>query len=251
MSRGENVMAYETQTALEQIDRDIRMSGQFLAGNDFTLASPQGYSGSAGTRYTSFENTGSNGPMLLLRAVATDSNPLSPSRSAIYTDQPTNSCTNAFAYNQPFVYNIAYFVRDNALWRRTLVPQGSSVPTLCSYNGSTWVSAAAPGATWQLPSCSPGTVSTTTCKAEDMKLVNNVSTLNIEYFQTASSPSPISEVGDATTPFDERAALLEDSTTARLTIETTNTVAGRPIHYSSSLRSSKLYSLELPTSLAQ
>lgn len=158
-TRAQNTLVYNTQSVLDQIEQDVKASSEFLAGNDFALQSPQGYADGAGLIFSDFENVdATKGTMLVLRSFTTDKNPLDNTRQLIYTNQPAGNCTaDTLASNQPFVQNVIYFIKNNTLWRRTLIQQGTGTPTLC-------------GTPWQLPSCQPGVTRGSYCKADDKRI---------------------------------------------------------------------------------
>lgn len=229
-TRSENVMAYDTQNALDQMEQDVKLSGAFLANNDFTLQSPQGYTDSTGTT-ASFENANTDatrGTMLILRSFMTDKNPLDPARSIVYTNQPSSSCDSGVVTgNQPFTQNIVYFVKNNTLWRRTLVQQGASAPTLCS-------------TPWQLPSCTPGVTRGSYCKVDDERLLDNVSAFSVQYFDNASDTAADTAASDSTASDSARATALAGDSTITITLTATQTTAGRSVTFSGSMRATKL-----------
>lgn len=229
-TRSENVTAYDTQNALDTIEQDVKLSGAFLANNDFALQSPQGYTDSSGTT-ASFENANTDatrGTMLILRSFTTDKNPLDPTRGIVYTNQPAASCdASVVTTNQPFTQNIVYFVKNNTLWRRTLIEQGASTPTLCS-------------TPWQLPSCTPGVTRGSYCKVDDERLLDNVSSFTVQYFDNPSDTTPDAAASNASSSDGTRATALSGDTSVNVILSTSQTTAGRTVTYSGSLRATKL-----------
>lgn len=238
-TRSQNVMAYDTQNALDQIEQDVKLSGAFLANNDFTLQSPQGYTDSSGT-VSSFENANSDasrGTMLILRSFTTDKNPLDPARGIVYTNQPTASCdASVVTSNEPFTQNVVYFVKNNTLWRRTLIQQGASTPTLCS-------------TPWQLPSCTPGVTRGSYCKVDDERLLDNVSSFTVQYFDSSSDTNPDTAASDSGSSDGARATALAGDTSVNVTLNSSQTTAGRTVTYSGSLRATKLNITAAPSSM--
>lgn len=232
-TRAQNVMAYDTQNALNQIEQDVKQSSTFLATNDFTLQSPQDKNATGTT--ISFKNvTSGYPPMLILKSFTTDKNPDDPARSLVYTNQPTASCDSAvIASNQLFYQEVVYFVMNNTLWRRTLIQQGASTPTLCA-------------TPWQLPSCSPGVTRGSYCKVDDQQLIQNVDSLTVQYFPNPSSTTADTAASDSTASDSARGTALSDDTTVNLVLATKQTAAGRTITYSGTLKATKLNTL--PTS---
>ena len=226
-ARAQNTMVYEVQDALNTIQEDVRLSGSFLARNNVTLTTPQGYNN--GTQV--FESTPSSTPAatgqkLILNSLGTTKNPEDPTRELIYLANEPNSCSSAqLQQNQIYTVNIVYFVKDSALWRRTVVPTGyTNSGVLC-------------GTPWQLPSCA--TTTNAYCKTRDMKLLSGVtaSDFQIEYF---TNPRASSAIAAATsTNQTTRQEALNDATTVRITLKGASTVAGRNIEQTSTIRASR------------
>jgi hypothetical protein len=233
-TQSENSMVQSTQDALNTIEQDIKISGQFLAANELTAQTPQGYldgngAANSSSNVNSFTNvtTGdARSKMLILRTFTTDKNPIDGTRQPIYTDQPTASCDQK-TVNKLFSSNTIYFVKNNVLWKRTIIQQGSGRPNLC-------------GAPWQQPSCSSTVSKGTYCKVNDTRLANNVSDFTIDYFVNPGDTTPIANAVDATKTITERNDALSNVSTVRVTISTLATVAGREVSNSASLRATKL-----------
>lgn len=232
-TRAQNAMAYDTQNALNRIEQDIKNSSIFLATNDFTLQSPQDQNATGTT--ISFKNvTSGYPPMLILKSFTTDKNPSDPNRSLVYTNQPTGSCdSTVIATNQLNYQEIVYFISNNTLWRRTLIQQGASAPTLCS-------------TPWQLPSCSPGVTRGSYCKVDDQQVLTNVDSLTVQYFTDPSSTTADATASDSTASDSTRGSALSSDKTINLILATKQTAAGRTATYSGSLKATRLNAL--PTS---
>jgi len=220
--RGKNALAFNIQDALNRIDQDVKASGGYLATNNITLTSPQGYDDNT----SAFKNAdATNGTMLILNTYATTANPLSSTRNFIYTTSP-NACNSALvSQNQKVAMNIIYFVKNNALWRRVIAPSsyatvGCSVP-------------------WQQPTCAPGYVAVF-CKTQDMKLVDGVSASGfvINYYTSAAATTPIVNAVNNTLSDANRQTALQTASSVNVTINATKTLAGRDVSQSGTIRSS-------------
>ena len=223
-TRVENTATYETQNALDYIERDIRLSANFLAGNEFSVSSPLGYTDSSGTA-NSFTNNGTNGEMLILRGLATDRNPLDPARELIYKDEAGCTATQKVVANYYYI-NIIYFVKNNTLWRRTLLPTGATC-----------------GTPWQKPSCNPAVAKSTTCIVDDVKLTDNVATFTIDYLYNASDASSVASAKDASisiTGSGGRNEILRSVSSVRVTIGVQRTAGGKSVTHSGQILTTRL-----------
>ncbi len=223
-SRDQNVMAYDVQNALNTIEDDATFATAFVsqtATTQFTegfasyqyfpIATPQGSNDDA-TNYT----TSANGP-LLIAAAATTTTPLSTSKQLVYLNTPDSSCSaGTLVTNNPYEVLYVYFVRDGSLWRRVIMGN-TSVYSLCN------------GPAWQKASCSTDDISSypSVCGAEDSKLLENISTFSVSYYNSASGTSPVSAYTWAK----------DDSPKAiNVTITASKTIAGQSVSFSGSLR---------------
>ena len=208
--RDTNGMIYDTQTALDRIEQDARLSTQFLTTSG-TLPSPQGSDNNfAGTAaFTS----GSN--VLIMSTLSTSANPLNPARQVVYFTTP-NPCDITQVYNAPLLTTVIYYINNGSLYRRTYVPP--------------WTTTSGPNqvcnAPWQQNSCSPGYTNTTQCQTSDAKLMDNISSLTVAYCSSA---------GDTTCTTAATSA-----TTISATITASKTTAGQPVTNTATLRASKL-----------
>lgn len=211
--RAHNVMSYDIQSALNTIEQDVRLSTQFLTTSG-TMISPQGKNG-ATSAFTS-----SSGD-LILGEIATNKNPIDPTRSFVYYQNAPFGCGNpAEIYkNRIFFMTVIYFVRDGSLWRRTYVPAAGG--TLCSQP-------------WQVNTCAPGYASgATQCQTNDSEILKGVDSFSVSYY---------------TNPHDTVAISPASATSAQsinVTIEGEVTAAGRTVTASNSSRSTKLSSLDI------
>lgn len=242
-SRAQNVLTYNAQDALNRIKADTKKANAFLAQNDVavTTSTYQGRNntGVAGsTDTTGFVNAGTDGDTLILTLWATTGNPANPASELAYKSRAPNPCGSAQTQNTPFSYNVIYFVRDNTLWRRVLMPQGYRTDVNVAACGST-LSAPGIAIPWQRASCAPG-YSTAHCGTQDERLVDGVTSANfqVRYF---SQPTSSTEVSAARTDASlaNRKALLSGIKTAGVTINATQKVAGRDVSVSSTLRATR------------
>lgn len=239
-SRASNVLIYNIQDALSRIEDDIKLSTTFLAESNVTLSSPQGQ----GNDTTKFENVdATNGDALILNMLATTGNPLVATSGLIYLKDLPNSCTSTeIAQNTPMTTNVVYFVKNSTLWRRTIMQ--SDYPTAgCSVP-------------WQQPSCSPTLFvngswgSNTFCKAQDIKLVDNInpSDFSVKYFTSASTTDASAAASDTTSCLPVtlascvalRNAALQSLATAGVSINVSTLAAGRTISQNGSIRATRL-----------
>lgn len=216
LTRDQNVMAYETQDALDRIEQDTRIGTQFLDSSR-ALTAPQGKNDGTGA-FTSSDS-------LIMGALATDRNPASPERQLIYyADQPAACGSSSISQNRVFINKIIYYVKNGSLWRRVIVPtyntdSPSNLLTTC-------------GDPWQQNSCSPGYTLTPPCKANDAEVMKNIQSFNVKYY---SSPSATTELTDAD---------ILTATTIDVTITGTKTTSGKVATTSGTVRASKLNSIE-------
>lgn len=223
-NKSANILIYGIQDTLSRIDNDIKSSNSFLATNSVSITSPQGYDDATST----FTNVGSNGNILILNSVATSTNPLSTSSGYIYLANKPNSCASGIVdQNKSMPKNIVYFVKNNSLWRRTIMPS--------DYNTA---GCAIP---WEQPTCTPG-YTATFCKTQDTKLLDNVDPEDfiINYYASESSQiaDPISI--DTASSNSVRNASLVKMNTAVISLNIDKTAAGRAINRSESTRSTRI-----------
>lgn len=193
-------IVHTTQAALAQIEDDARLSTEFVASS-YATNSPQGivtgnYDGTTGAAIS----TTSSPAKLIMRTLTTTQNPSLDTRALAYAS--ANSCGTISTV--PYLADIVYFLKTNAdstqsLWRRVVFGTTATAGTGCP-------------TPWQLPSCSPGYTNTTNCKAEDSKLLDNVSTMTVTYYLDTGATS--------TTTSSAMVAM-------KVTLGTTNTIAGR------------------------
>ncbi len=192
-SRGSSALQYEVRDALDRIEDDIRKSAAILASTDIALSgtNPQGYLASPSTptstgstiAFTNVNKTSSGGSpaALILKQFATNVSAgvesTTDSKNILYLANTPAACSGDYKLNTPMYVNVVYFVAENTLWRRTIVPTNYATPS--SYCGG--------AATQQQPSCAPATTHAY-CKVKDTKLVEGVTADDfiVDYFTAAS-----------------------------------------------------------------
>lgn len=210
--RDTNTMVYETQTALDRIEQDARLSIQFPS-TTAAMPSPQGSDG--GFTGTASFTAGPN--VLIMSTLSTSINPLDPSRQIVYFAAP-NGCGTSQVYNSPLITTVIYYVNNGSLYRRSYVP--------------TWTTAAGANqvcvAPWQQNSCSPGYTNTTQCQTNDAKLMDNVQSLSTAYYGSVGGTADLGYASAAT------------ATTIGATIVGSKTTAGQTITNTATMRASKI-----------
>lgn len=218
----------DTQNAVDLIENDVKVSGAFLATNNMTVASPQGFNNSTQV----FTNVGlSSGEALILNSFATTQNPALSTRKLVYLAGEPNACGSAnISQNQTMTYNTVYFVRNNTLWKRNVFTN--------TYNSKKCAS----DTVWQRPSCAPGTTGTL-CLSQDEALItaDGGITLAFEYYSTPSDTTPIA--GAKTGTSANRQIAMDTARTVRVTVTANRTVAGRDVSQTLSLRIIRIGSL--------
>jgi len=228
-SRASNSLSYNVQDALNRMEQDVKMSNAFLATNN-VMGTNQGYNDDA----TAFTNVGgTSGTSLILNAVATTTNPVSASSAYVYLKNKPNDCS-APQNNVPFTYNIVYYIKNNTLYRRTIMPT--------NYNDTTNTVCSTP---WQQPSCSPTYMDAQSgsvfCKTKDVQLVDGVTPGNfsLQYFNGEATTNVNNPATTAPTTAARNVAL-QSATTIGISITAQQTAAGRPIERAAILRVSRL-----------
>lgn len=226
VSRATNTITYNVQDALSMIEDDVRASNAFLAVNSHPVVSPQGY----GNDTTAFVNAStSTGAKLILDTTSTlrpDSGDLS--QTPIYLRNSPHPCTSPdVTKNMTMTHNVIYFVRENTLWRRIVMP--------ASYNT---LSCGAPYDFNQLPSCHPSQTASL-CTTSDARVLEDVSSFAVEYF-IGNSTSPAAAASNPAQSNAQRQAALDTSLSARITLSSGQSVAGRDITYEGTVRASRL-----------
>ena len=170
-SRERAAMVYDVQTALDQIESDVRISTR-IVNQTPTLTSPQGVGGGTGA-------FSSNANILVLEQLSTTKSPFDPSRQLLYYANQPNPCDGSHIYNTAVRHFIVYFLDGNQLKRRTIVDfGGNSVCDIGTKPRSAGI--------WQNNTCA--TINKfNQCVSPDLVVANNISDIDIDYFSTPSS----------------------------------------------------------------
>ena len=221
-TRNANNLSYNIQDALSRIEQDVKLSGGFLSTNNITLTSPQGYNNDT----TNFHNIdATTGTMLILNSYTTTNNPLNNVPDVLYAAGQPNPCDSTLINkNKPVMINVVYFVKNNSLWRRTIVP--SNYETVgCSKP-------------WQQPSCAQN-ITDAFCKTTDLQLVEGVDAntgFTISYYPDITSTNENTITNDSNQTDTDRQSALKLNNTAIINITASTTIAGRSISQSGSIK---------------
>jgi type II secretory pathway pseudopilin PulG len=197
-----NAMTFEVQNALDDIDQSAK-SGQVL----YTTGSPLGVNQGPNDGQSAFTSTATT---LVLSVPATSYTIANynldgyDSRQLIRTG--SSPCNTS---NPLFTYQIVYFVNANRLFKRTIVPKAASCLPPSQVN-----------------SCSPTIMQGTppsNCKAEDEKLLDNVSSFSISYRNSKNATLS--------------GTYLPTSSSIVVNLSVQKHIAGSPISHSASIQS--------------
>jgi Tfp pilus assembly protein PilV len=212
-TRDQTNMTYQSQDALNRVEDDIRLSAQFLTTTG-ALISPQGKNDST----TAFTNGARD--TLILYTLATTKNPADSTRELVYYKNQPYDCGSQKIFNQVSFNKVIYYIKNNSLWRRTVVP---------TYNTNATVdSETVCAAPWQQNSCSPGYAGGTRCETNDIELMNDIGSLNVDYFAGANSTT---EIGPANA---------QTATTVKVTVTGNKSTAGHSVTTTQSTRATRL-----------
>lgn len=219
VARSSNALTYDTQEALNMMEEDVRMSGAFLSVNKWVIPSPYGYN-NATQGFTNASST--TGTMLILNTSATYKD-YAGSRFPVWRANQPNPCTAGnVSQNSTMPINIVYFIKDGTLFRRTLTPpfygDACTTPT-------------------QIATCHPSV--TSGCQTRDTRVLDDVSSLDIQYFSTASASSPSANASNPSQTDSNRQTALNSTTTALITLTAGKSVAGRDVTYSGTVRATR------------
>jgi hypothetical protein len=220
VTRDQNNMSYETQDALDLIEQDTRLATQFLVTTQ-ALPSPQG-SNNNFTGTAAFTNASST---LIMGGLTTDKNPADTTRDIVYYAGQPYVCGTQQSYNRVFLSKVVYFLKDGSLWRRVVLPDYNTNVTL---DDNTLCSAP-----WQRNTCSPGYNPSTRCQTNDSRIMDNVKTFSIKYYDDPDSTTEVTS-GDALS-----------AVSIEVNLEGEKTTAGRTIANSGKLRAKKLNNIDV------
>lgn len=187
-SAGQTTQDTDTRSALYRIASDLTNATSFV-GSIPAPVTPVGAGSNNGAAGWSSASTMSTDFHTFMASVyASDAAETEATRKPIAVNQNlVGSCSASYIESQIAAQNIAkntyvYFVRDNVLYRRTMINTPQLTPTI-GLNGLCTTP-------YQKQSCASG------CSASDAVLVKNVSQFKIEYFNDATTP--LSPVNDTT-----------------------------------------------------
>lgn len=178
IQRERNMMTYSLQDATDKIENDVKLATSF-AQNSNPVSSPQGVNGTA----TPYQSSSA----LIIRTLGTTKRPPDATRDLSFSQYPDASrCGSPSQFrNDIIVVTIIYYVQDNTLWRRTVVPNTPACPGL---------------EPWQLNTCAPGTGGTV-CRMQDVRIAGDISGMEIRYYDAPggiSSPTANNSTSIAT-----------------------------------------------------
>lgn len=226
-SRAQNSMTYDVQDALSRIEQDVNLSTTFLGTNNFNLSAGQGRSSDT----TKFQvNNTTLGDVLIINSLVTNESPLSQNAKIVYLANTPHSCGGSYFDNRPLEKNIVYFVEDNTLWRRTILP-ASYDSNICD------------GPSWDLPSCKAGTYNSSSfCKVDDVRVLDDVASggFRVSYFNKVSDGTSI--VVAPSISGEQKTSVLAGAQTVAVEIRLSKFVAGRELTRTESIRATRLES---------
>lgn len=166
---------YDMQDALNQIEQDTFFSTAFI-GPSYTPPSPQGKNN---------DTTPFNPPNdIIISQPGLSSNPTDSTREmAFYANRP-NACSGNYKINEQLYVTVIYFVKNNTLYRRVVVPTWN--------NNSTPDSNTVCKPVWQRGSCASG-ITGTGCLTKDAAILTNVDSLSmtVAYYKKSAPSTPI------------------------------------------------------------
>lgn len=198
-------------TVISSIESDMRLTKSFratasLADSDST-ASPIQPSGWV------FRGIDSNSRILILQTYATTTNSKADERQIVYRDDGLGGCPVGL---NPVYNNIIYFLKDDTLYRRTLVE--ATPPPSTQYCGSTPTDSVATIS--QKQTCTDGQASgmPSNCREKDVALAKGITQFSIQYYQNPSDSTTLNSVysmtdTDANTALSGTSSLRIDVTT--------------------------------------
>lgn len=229
ISQEQTRIAHDSEQALAQIEQDIRLSNGF--SDTPTVATPQGINdGSAAWKTVA----GSSGT-LVLGQLATVTNPKNTpiKNSLFYINGMPNACTsNDRTFNAIYITYVVYYVKNNSLWRRTILPNvftntgaDKGQPNPNPTTGNICDDTNDGKGPWQKNSCSNG--SGGNCKVKDDRVADNVTSLGLTFYPYASSTTPSTAYVTASTV---NVSLVMQSSIAGETLNYTGTVRARHLN---------------------
>ncbi|AHB41981.1 hypothetical protein RAAC3_TM7C00001G0111 [Candidatus Saccharibacteria bacterium RAAC3_TM7_1] len=198
----QNIMTYETQAALEDIETNAAKATSFLMTTG-TLQDKQGKGDTGGTAFT---NTSSGAPdTLIFTSPATTKNPYDATRGLVYTGSGTCDSTKPV-----YAYTSVYFVNSSGtIYKRTILPTGSTCAT-----------------PYQQGSCSEAIMSSSPpayCQVKDEQLLSDVTDFSVQYLDSSGASIASSNATEAKA--------------VNISISTSKSVAGKVVSYTGSSQS--------------
>ena len=220
----------DTRSVLRSIERELADSNAFLASPSVPYGDPQGMNN--GTDAWSYKGkidaATTNRRVLIAQTYATDKNAEDESRLPIFTNVGSGCGPSVAA---PASINRIYFVARDPdasverynLYRRILVPTAS----LC-------------GAPIQKRTCAPADMdgAATACEGSDALLVNDVRTLNIDYYTSPNDKDPIADQYSTSV---DKTALIRGAKSVKITVTSNRTIEGSVKVSEASIRVSRPY----------
>ena len=246
-ARASNNLSYSIQDALDRIEQHVKSSGGFLETNNFAFnpTSVQGFDNGI-EKFKNVNSDTTRGTSLILNTYMTNENLKSTSRQIVFVADSPNACTSSLvSHNTPLISNVVYFIKRDgkngdgpySLWRRLVVSpkyyEGCDPNNIITVDYEPAL----------MPSCSPyidlsnGT-NGEWCKTHDTKLVEGIldNGLVINYYTSSNSTTPVAAASDASQSDAVRKAALQTTNTVSVTINALNSVAGRDISQSGTIR---------------
>jgi len=221
-TQASNQLDYKIQDTLNRIEHDANSALRIHAANPMPLAAPLGYDNNT----QNFANVSADrGHMLIMEIPLTTASPASPSRELIYQPNQPHPChLPEVKANSILTGTVIYFIKDNKLWRRTLVP--ADLPSsACS-------------TPWQQSSCQPGISKGSNCQSDDALLIDGVSKDDFvtTYYQDASSTSPSATATSTSSDAATRQTAIDATGNIGVSLKAKQTAGGRDVEVSGSLR---------------
>lgn len=162
-ARSSTGLIYETQNALDVIERDMSVSTLFLTSSDTGYQDTYGPD-NAGAAW-SYKGDSATSRTLITRNFATTESPYNGNRAPVFLNQ-LGCDTDHLYFNDPYYVNIIYFVRNNTLYRRTLTDPSR---VLCA-------------TPYQTRSCPSDAAWVSACVVRDTALITGIQSFQVAYY---------------------------------------------------------------------
>lgn len=212
VARERNALIHTTQTALDQIEQDVRLATK-ISSTTGALIAPQGSDSS-----TAAFNSGSS--VLVLEQYATSRHPSNPQRSLLFHRNQPNPCGALQSRNTPLRHMAVYFVRDSTLFKRTIVTFADNQVCGPTANGSAITTESSD--VWQRNSCTTAAASGR-CLTTDTIIARNVSSVQFQYYADNSFAAT------QASPTDSTMSVRTTINTARQIAGSTGTFSGSAV----------------------